>query len=173
MGENKPNIRGIEMNNITIKGLIDEDFVNYKVPSMTIMFPRCNFKCEENGSNYCQNSNLVKKDNIIISIDDLCKRYLQNPITESIVCQGLEPFDSFSDLFSLIKTLRMIYNCNDDIVIYTGYNKDEIEERISAISQYQNIIVKFGRFIPFQNSHYDEVLKVMLASDNQYGERIS
>ena len=30
-----------------IKQLIDEDFVNYKVPSMFIAFPRCTFKCEK------------------------------------------------------------------------------------------------------------------------------
>ena len=28
-----------------IKGLISEDFVNYKKPAMTIMFPYCTFKC--------------------------------------------------------------------------------------------------------------------------------
>jgi len=30
-----------------IKGLIDEDFVNYKKPSMTIMMPYCTFKCDK------------------------------------------------------------------------------------------------------------------------------
>ena len=30
-----------------IKGLISEDFINYKKPAMTIMFPRCTFKCNE------------------------------------------------------------------------------------------------------------------------------
>ena len=45
-----------------IKGLISEDFVNYKKPSMTIMFPYCiGFKC---GAEYCQNSPLAKSKNI-------------------------------------------------------------------------------------------------------------
>ena len=30
-----------------IKGLIDEDFINYKKPSMVIEFPYCNFKCDK------------------------------------------------------------------------------------------------------------------------------
>ena len=28
-----------------LKGIIDEDFVNYKVPCMVLEFPYCDFKC--------------------------------------------------------------------------------------------------------------------------------
>ena len=85
--------------------------------------------------------------------------------------QGLEPFDSWSDLKEFVKKLRE-YN-NDDIVIYTGYNKDEVIKYIKELSVYPNIIVKFGRYIPNQEKHYDDVLGVYLASNNQYAERIS
>ena len=151
-----------------IKGLITEDFVNYKKASMTIIFPYCTFKC---GEDYCQNSPLTKSPIIEISIDDLVNRYNNNPITEAIVMQGLEPFDSWSDLKEFVKKLRE-YN-NDDIVIYTGYNKDEVIEYVKELSIYPNIIVKFGRYIPNQEKHYDDVLGVYLASNNQYAERIS
>ena len=151
-----------------IKGLITEDFVNYKKASMTIIFPYCTFKC---GEDYCQNSPLTKSPIIEISINDLVNRYNNNPITEAVVMQGLEPFDSWSDLKEFVKKLRE-YN-NDDIVIYTGYNKDEVIKYIKELSVYTNIIVKFGRYIPRQGKHYDEVLGVSLASENQYAERIS
>ena len=151
-----------------IKGLITEDFVNYKKASMTIIFPYCTFKC---GEDYCQNSPLTKSPIIEISINDLVNRYNNNPITEAIVMQGLEPFDSWSDLKEFVKKLRE-YN-NDDIVIYTGYNKDEVIKYIKELSVYPNIIVKFGRYIPNQEKHYDDVLGVYLASNNQYAERIS
>jgi len=59
---------------------------------------------------------------------------------------------------------------NDDIVLYTGYNEDEICDKIHLLSQYRNIIVKFGRFIPNQEKHYDEILGVELASPNQYAK---
>ena len=37
-----------------IKGIIDEDFLNYKKPSMVIAFPHCSFKCEkELGKKVC------------------------------------------------------------------------------------------------------------------------
>lgn len=151
-----------------IKGLIDEDFVNYKKISMTIMFPFCTFKC---GTDYCQNSPLAHEENIEIDVTEIVSKYINNPITESIVMQGLEPFDSWNDLLEIVKQLRK--KCNDDIVIYTGFNKNEIQEQIKILSNYSNIIIKFGRYIPNQEKHYDEILHVYLASDNQYAEKIS
>lgn len=151
-----------------IKGLISEDFVNYKKPAMTIMFPYCTFKC---GTEYCQNSPLSKAEDIEIDIINIVIRYLNNPITESVVMQGLEPFDSWGDLIGLVKQLRE--STDDDIVIYTGYYKEEIADKVALLSKYKNIVIKYGRYIPDQKEHYDEVLGVSLASENQYAERIS
>ena len=151
-----------------IKGLITEDFVNYKKVSMTIIYPTCTWKC---GLDYCQNSSLAEAPIINININDLVNRYINNPITEAIVMQGLEPFDSWNDLMTLVQRLRE-YN-NDDIVIYTGYNKNEIKNYIFELSKFSNIIIKFGRYVPNQKKHFDEILGVYLASDNQYAERIS
>lgn len=152
--------------------IVDEDFVNYKKASMYIAFPNCSFKC---GKNICQNSPLATQPRIDISYESIVRRYLNNQYTNAIVFAGLEPFDDFTDLELLINEFR-IYT-DDDIVIYTGYNKDEIQERINYLKDtcgYKNIIIKFGRYIPklIQESHYDEVLGVNLASDNQYAERI-
>jgi len=96
--------------------------------------------------------------------------YLSNPISEAIVFQGLEPFDSFYEILGLIKKFRE--KCNDDIVIYTGYKKEEIQWFLTFFKNFDNIIIKFGRYIPNQKKHYDEVLGVYLASDNQYAERL-
>lgn len=161
-----------------VKGIIDEDFVNYKKPCMTIMFPKCDFKCDkECGIPVCQNSELVKQKNIEIDEYVLARRYLNNPITHAICMQGLEPFDSFPELHYFIVILRDLYYCDDPIIIYTGYNKEEVKYKIDILSYYsdigKNIIIKYGRYIPNQQPHYDEVLGVMLASDNQYAERIS
>lgn len=67
----------------------------------------------------------------------------------------------------------MRVSTQDDIVIYTGYCKEEITEYIGKLKIFPNIIIKFGRFIPNQEKHYDEVLGIYLAFDNQYAERIS
>ena len=155
-----------------IKSLLDEDFVNYKKPSMFIAFPRCSFKCEkEGGVNCCQNSDLVKSPNLYVDAESIVERYLQNPITKAIVLGGLEPFDSWPDLFDIVILFRE--KTDNDIVIYTGYNKNEIQEEINILSKYKNIIVKFGRFIPDNKEKYDDVLGIKLKSENQYAELIS
>lgn len=177
---------------MVIKGLKDEDFVNYKKPSMFIAFPACTWKCDkECGRQACQNSALAHAPNINVSIDELVERYMNNPITKSIVIGGLEPFDNFIDLYQLVRCFRD--KCYADVVIYTGYTKDElVSKRVDIkanmsngdvfkgssnyydlMKAFQNIIIKFGRYIPNQEPHYDEVLGVNLASDNQYAERIS
>ena len=155
-----------------IKGIIDEDFINYKKPCMVIEFPYCSFKCDkECGKQVCQNGALANSQNINIERMDLINRYLKNDITQSIVMQGLEPFDSWDDLISFI----FLFRCysDDDIVIYTGYNLSELEEKVELLSYFENIIIKFGRYIPNQQSHYDNVLGVNLASNNQYAIKIS
>ena len=154
-----------------IKGLIDEDFVNYKKPSMFISTYTCSFKCcEECGQAVCQNLPLVSQPTLEIDNKRLIQRYLANPITKAVVIGGLEPFDDTLDLINFIFDFRSY--CNDDIVIYTGYNQDEIIQYIDRIYYVKNIIIKFGRYVPNQKPHYDEVLGIMLASDNQKGVRI-
>jgi hypothetical protein len=156
-----------------VKGIIDEDFVNYKKCSMTIMFPYCSFKCEkECGMKVCQNSKLAKSPEIEVFISNIIKRYKKNIYSESIVCQGLEPFDSWTDLQTLIINLRSS-DIFDDIVIYTGYKEDEISDKVDWLKHWDNIIIKFGRYIPGEEKHYDEVLGVELASNNQYAKKIS
>ena len=155
-----------------LKGIIFEDFVNYKKVSMTLEFPKCYFKCNTPyGKPICQNTPLVAAPNLDVDPDALIEKYWKNPITEAVVMQGLEPFDTYDDLKRFINKFRTV--TKDDIVIYTGYNKEEIADKISELSQYPNIIIKFGRYVPNQEPHYDEVLGVKLASDNQYAERIS
>ena len=112
------------------------------------------------------------------------------------MCAGFEPFDDFADLFEFIAYVREEKKCNDDIVIYSGYTEEELhkknrcnlvltlENNIEMIIpncdmfqyiylNFKNIIVKFGRFIPDQKPHYDDVLGVKLASDNQYAKKLS
>lgn len=155
---------------IHLRGLIDEDFVNYKLPSMFLITPYCDFKCDkEYGNQICQNLPITKEPIISIPIKDLYDRYINNNISKSIVIGGLEPFhkNSYTEIYYLIKYFRW-HNCFDDIVIYTGYDAGEIISEVFSLSKFSNVIIKFGRYIPNQESHYDDVLGVELASPNQY-----
>ena len=168
-----------------VKNIIEEDFVNYTKPSMFILFNKCSFKCDkEAGCTICQNSALANEPDIDISYIEIVNRYMKNPITKAVVFGGLEPFDSWQNMLRLITFFRDY--TDDDIVIYTGYTEEELSDKILYMKKtneyliaqdkkpiYKNIIVKFGRFIPNQEKHYDKVLGVELASPNQYARRIS
>ena len=156
-----------------IKGLTDEDFVNYKKPAMFIATSKCSFKCEKECGvvGMCQNHPLAAAPEMELSDEKIIKRFLSNDISKAVVFGGLEPFDQFEELFLLIKRFRE--KTNDDVVIYTGYNENEIKRQVEELRQFKNIIIKFGRYIPNQSPHYDELLGIELASNNQYAKRIS
>ena len=158
---------------MTIKNIIDFDVINYKKPSMFVIFPCCTFKCDkENGNQYCQNWSLTKQPNIDISTTDLIKFYYNRNLANAVVLGGLEPFDSWKDLYEFVFVFRNLIP-DDDIVIYSGYNKDEIQDKLNMLKQFKNIIIKYGRYRPGQKPHRDELLGVDLASDNQYAEKLS
>lgn len=158
---------------MTIKGITDEDFINYRLPSMYICTSVCDYKCDrERGSRVCQNGELAKQPDIIVDDDALIERYLSNDITQAIVFGGLEPFDQFEELALFINKLRTKYGCEDDIVIYTGYYPDEIRGDVATLSHYPNIVVKFGRYKPDLPPVFDSVLGVTLASENQFAREI-
>ena len=89
-------------------------------------------------------------------------------VRTGIVFGRLEPFDQADELLALIARFRHS-GCTDNIVIYTGYREDEVDE---LIPPYANIIVKFGRFRPDMTPRYDDVLGVTLASSNQYAKKM-
>lgn len=154
-----------------VKDIIMEDFANYKLPSMFVICPHCDFKCDkENGQSICQNSQVAKLPNINLSDDYIINAYKNNNISQAIVFGGLEPFNS-DDLQQLIKKIRLV--TTDLIVIYTGFTETEVKHYFSWIYNISNVIIKFGRFVPEQPSHFDEVLGVRLASPNQYALHIN
>lgn len=146
--------------------IVEYDIANYKKPSMFLIFPYCSFKCDKDaGTHICQNSALAHELSVGIDDQTIIKRYLENPLTHAIVCGGLEPMDSFDELFDFVRAFRA--KSQDDIVIYTGYRYDEIMEKCQKLRDW-NVIVKFGRFIPNREPVYDKILGVTLASNNQF-----
>ena len=159
-----------------VKTVVDEDFTNYKKASMFVGTISCGGKCcTEAGLplSVCQNDGWRSCAPIVISDRALCQRYLNNPVTSAIVFGGLEPMEQFRELCKFLFMLRNVFGCSDDVVIYTGYNADEITEQVERLKEYKNIIIKFGRYRPNESSHFDEMLGVYLASSNQYAEKIS
>lgn len=167
----------MEESAILIKGLVDEDFVQYKKPSMFIGTCFCDWKCcKDVGRSVamCQNSPLANSKSKVVKFSTLYNRYINNPITKAIVFGGLEPMLQFESVMELIKYFYQ-KGCKDDFVIYTGYYENELQEEIkfieSFVKEYDGkIIVKFGRFVPNQEPQWDRILGVELASPNQYAK---
>lgn len=158
-----------------IKGITDEDFINYKKPSMFIATSRCSWKClDKDGKCVCQNLPLAKQPSLNVPDEYIVQRYIDNPITKAVVIGGLEPLDQLDELSELIWHFRE--KTDDDIVIYTGYERGLVSEDeircLKEIARHRNLIMKFGRYIPDSQPRYDDVLGIWLASENQYAERL-
>lgn len=151
-----------------LKTIQDENFTDYKKCSMLICAHTCNFKC---GKENCHNKEIINMPTLEIPNEKIIQRYLTNKLTSAIIISGMEPFDDFEDLKKFIIDFRN--GCNDDIVIFTGYNKNEILKEIGILKQFPNIIIKYGRYISGQQKHFDAILGVQLASPNQYAEALS
>lgn len=175
------------MKTITIKDLLDEDFINYKKAAMFIATSKCSFKCEKEDNNvHCQNSKIAKQTNLVMIIDKIIDRYMNNIITESIVFGGLEPLDQIDELLDFIYIFRQ--KSSDDIVIYTGYTEDEVKsfkhhnksylEALLEVNRTApeaslikpSLIIKYGRFKANGDKKYDDILGIELASSNQYAK---
>ena len=157
-----------------LKGIIFDDLVNYKMPCVTLESPFCDFKCDkECGVQVCQNGPLAKADTYDYQPKEIISAYLKDDLAQALVIQGLEPLDNrwFPELWDFLVEFRK--NSADPIIIYTGFKEEEVGSIIELLQKLPKVIVKFGRYIPDQESHYDEVLGVNLASPNQYARRIS
>ena len=157
-----------------LKGIIFDDLVNYKMPCVTLESPYCDFKCDkECGVQVCQNGPLAKAATIEYTAKEIISAYLKDDLSQALVIQGLEPLDSrwFPELWDFLVEFRK--NSADPIVIYTGFKEEEVGSIIELLQKLPKVIVKFGRYIPDQENHYDDILGVNLASPNQYARRIS
>lgn len=156
-------------------------FIDYKKISLYIPTARCTFKCvkdgEKNGQQVkCQNHEYwdsVKNNLINISPIDIIEKYVKtNPFIESIILSGLDPIDSFEEILDFIITFRKEF-LNKDIIIYTGYDEDEITDKIDKLKNFKNIYIKFGRYKPWLNKKVDKIGGITLISNNQYFKKIS
>ena len=158
-----------------LKGVVMEDFVNFSKPSLFLITSQCDWKCckeQDIDISICQNQPLCNQPTKEFTSESLYNAYMSNNISKAVVIGGLEPILQFDEVYELILYFRE-HGCEDTFVIYTGYYPEEISDKTQKLQQYPNIIIKFGRFVPNQEHHFDEVLGVELASPNQYAKQVS
>lgn len=154
---------------ITLFDVKTDDVVDYKKTALLLAFPNCyNKYCSD-----CQNAHLRNELPKRFNINDIVDLYNRLDEHKAIVCAGLDPMDSLTDLQNLI----LAFNDNDksvDIVIYTGYTDSEIESYVKndflryITNDKVKLIVKFGRYDKNnKNKYMSNILGVELAGDNQ------
>ena len=158
-----------------VKTIVNERFQDYRKPSLFIATSQCDWKCcieAKRKPSLCQNSPIARMNTVDVAEDEIFLRYISDPITQAIVIGGLEPMLQQEEVLSLIHYFRS-HQCHDEFVIFTGYEKHEVKDFVRRVAQYDNIIMKFGRFIPDAEKRFDPVLGIYLISSNQYAEKIS
>jgi pyruvate-formate lyase-activating enzyme len=141
---------------------------------MLIATHSCDYKCliEKNlPLDVCQNSHLSMCETKSEEIELLIKRFNDNKLSDCIIFAGLEPMLQFKEILNFIKEFRK--KNNEDVIIYTGYYENEVLDKLNILSNYKNIIVKFGRYDASLSSIFDNILNVELISNNQYAKKIS
>lgn len=161
------------LDEISLIDVKTDDTTDYKETSLLLVFPKCSGKC-----NGCQNWQLFNIKNIrTYKIKSIVELYNNLNTHKSIVCAGLEPFDSFDELLSLISEIVKLEK-SVDFVIYTGYNKEEttflVKELLEIFKKYSmytenKLIIKYGRYDKSKSEKwYSYSLGVDLATNNQY-----
>lgn len=136
---------------------------NYKKISMYLALGiTCIWKCH----NCCNAHYKNNQEYLITDTETIIEEYIANPFVDALVISGLEPFDNFEQVYSMIEAFRE--NINDDIVIFSGYIRDEVHELVNSLYMFDNIIFKFGRYKPDLEPKHNELLGITLASSNQY-----
>lgn len=149
--------------------ITDNDTRFYKKPSLYVATAKCSFKCDrECGEPICSEYSKAGVRGIHYTPKQILNKYISSLHAEALVFGGMEPFDSAIDLYLCIKEFRAAYQ-NVPIIIWSGYTPDELNELgfLTPLLQFPNIIIKFGRYVPDDKPHYDQLLGVRLASRNQ------
>ncbi|MCC5945688.1 MAG: anaerobic ribonucleoside-triphosphate reductase activating protein [Bernardetiaceae bacterium] len=80
-----------------------------------------------------------------ISVEKLVDRILkEKDFIEGVTLLGGEPFDQYTELLSLVKTL---YQHNLSVILYTGYEKEELKHKnYTEVLNYIDILIS-GRYV--------------------------
>ena len=160
-----------------VRKMLTERFQDYKEPSLYLATCFCDWKCCPDNPYVCQNHPVAKLPVTEIPDDEILDAYLTDPITKAIVIAGLEPLLQIHEVCRLIRR-AVERGVQTTFVIYTGYTKCEVQrlgffDELKGIGSGVQIVMKYGRYVPGQQPHFDEALSVDLASDNQYGESLT
>lgn len=162
--------------NVYLIDVKTDDITDYRKTALYLIFPYCSGKCGD----VCQNKHLRGYKKLKTTAKSLAEFYNSLHTHEAVVMAGLEPFDSFNDVLSIVKEFCKLKK-SVDFVIYTGYTESEYKEMfektlLEHFNKYNNSDDEFSRVIIIKYGRYDEnckkewnskILGVNLATTNQ------
>ena len=119
-----------------------------------VWFQGCSIKCKGCMSKYTWEF----KEDYKVDIDNVLNEVLSYP-SKRITISGGEPFDQPVALEYILKKLKS--EGFEDILVYTGYEFEEIKEKYKDIIKYIDVLIS-GRFIEGLESQY-----IWKGSENQ------
>lgn len=147
-----------------------EVFQDYKKSALLFSTCYCDWKCcHEAGVDIdiCQNQKIAQQREVILPFESVLRKVNQS-FTDAVIFGGLEPLLQPDEVLQCINYLRC-HEVTKDILVYTGYYMEEIDEETLMYLTVCDVILKCGRYIPDRKPKFDAVLGITLASDNQYG----
>ena len=131
----------------------------------------CNHRCEGCHNPSTHDYNKGKVVDIDVIANELSKTLNYNDLTIS----GGEPFDQPEELLELINRLKVDYNFNGNIWVYTGYLLDDIlinEKKYNLLKEIDVLVD--GRFeknkrvydIPFKGSRNQRIIDIPKSLEN-------
>lgn len=119
-----------------------------------VWFQGCSIKCKG-----CMSKYTWKFDKKYVrDVNEVLREILSYP-SKNITISGGEPFDQPKALEYLLKKLKL--NGFKDILVYTGYEYEEIKDRYKDILKYIDVLIS-GRFVEGLETEY-----IWKGSDNQ------
>lgn len=93
-----------------LKGVVMEDFVNYKKPSLFLITSQCDWKCcKELGIDIsiCQNEPMAKQETKDVSAESIYNAYINNDITKAIILADLSQCCNLKRCLMLLNILEI------------------------------------------------------------------
>ena len=139
---------------INIAGIIHNDLANGPGIRCTVFVQGCRHHCKG-----CHNPETWKrgagKD---MTADDIFQEITNNKLDTGVTISGGEPVDQYKELLPLIEKLKRV---NYDLMLYTGYTAEELEQFANRSIDFVNFLRPFEYIVcdPFILEERDLTLK--------------
>lgn len=127
-------------NNIDIAAIIHNDGINGPGLRTTVFVQGCKHHCEGCHSEHTWEFNVGNK----YTEDDLYRELTKNKLDKGITFSGGDPVYQYKKLINVVKKLK---ENQYDLMLYTGFSKEELEDMMNKHPKLKDFILPFDRIV--------------------------